>query len=110
MMRLHPNEKTRFTIVSKQTTVLWLTVEQLSEYGLTKQAVYACNQRQFAGKGIKSGKIEAYRWLAKLTKSQEPTRQQKIIEALRCAIHDAGRAQPAPAAVAVDERAAETAD
>lgn len=75
--------------MAKPITSLWLTVVDLARYGVTRQAVYKAKQ-EGRGAGIKAGKIDAFKWLAKLRKNQVPGTPDKLITALELAIADAG--------------------
>ena len=77
-----------------------LTVEELTAYGVSKQAVYKAKANRRIS--IKDGRLDALKALAKLKKNQDPTKPDALIRALELALADKG-ATPAESPTADKE-------
>ena len=73
-----------------------LTVEELTAYGVSKQAVYKAKANRRIS--IKDGRLDALKALAKLKKNQDPTKPDALIRALELALADKGAPAESPKA------------
>jgi hypothetical protein len=73
-----------------------LTVEELTAYGISKQAVYKAKAARRIS--LKNGRLDPLKALAKLRKNQDPTKPDALIKALELALADRGASPAEPEA------------
>lgn len=73
-----------------------LTVEELTAYGVSKQAVYKAKANRRIS--LTDGRLDALKALAKLKKNQDPTKPDALIRALELALADKGASPAEPEA------------
>jgi len=75
---------------------LILTVEELTAFGVSKQAVYKAKQNRRIS--LKNGRLDALKALGRLKKNRDPTKPDALIKALELAVAERGATPAEPEA------------